>query len=337
MDGIGDLAMTSAIFPSIRKRYPTAQIDLLTSNVAERVAQLLVDEGWIDSIRVLPLLRRSLRQYVALARSFTAEKYDAGIDLRGDMRNVLLMWFAGIPIRAGLVESGFSYLLSEKLELPEGSHQALESTELVRRIGVTDFDPWPRLPLRDADLNAADQWLRENNVAVDRPICAMHLSAFLPVKVWPLDRFVAVAKRLRDQLDVQFVVIGGGGETEIAADFARQVDSRVAIAAGKTDIVTTAAILSRCSLFIGNDSGPAHLAACVGCPVIDLFGPADPRRYRPLSPDTIVMVPHTACDPRCDKVCAREATRCMLDHTVDTVFAAAEKLIRERLPTRHSH
>ena len=95
----------------------------------------------------------------------------------------------------------------------------------------------------------------------------------------------------------------------------------------KTSLLLTAAITARSDVFIGTDSGPAHMAAYVGTPVVVLFGPADPNKYRPLSPRVIVMQPHAACDPRCDKTCARPATHCMLDHTVEAVVAAAQNLL----------
>jgi heptosyltransferase-2 len=334
IDGIGDLAMSSAIFPSLRRQFPNAQIDLLTSENARPIAELFVAEKWLDNIWRMPLLGRGLTAYWRLGAQFRRQRYDAAIDLRGDLRNVLLMWLARAPIRLGLSGSGLTYLLTQAVDIPPDRHQAEESAELIRRLGVENPDPWPRLPLQPQHLAQADQWLADNGIVRDRPVCAFHLGAFYDVKLWPAQRFAAVAKRLQQSVVAQVVVVGGPPEADLARTFAQAVELPVAIAVGKTSLVLTAAIIARCDAFIGTDSGPAHIAACVGCPVVVLFGPANPDKYCPLSPRVVVMRPHTPCDPACDKICARPATHCMLDHTVEAVAAAAETLIRESFAKR---
>jgi len=328
VDGIGDLAMCAAIFPSLRKKFPKAQIDLLTSENAAPVADLFVAEGWLNNVWRMPLKGRGLKPYRKLAKDFRKLRYDAGIDLRGDMRNLLLMWLAGIPRRLGLRGSGLSYLATALVELPVDAHQSAESAELVRRLGVEEMEPWPRLPLQASHIAEADRWLAENGVAADRPICAMHLGAFYPVKEWPLERFAAVAKKLHERTGAQIVAIGGPPEAELGKALAAQVRFPVALAAGRTSLVLTAAIVSRCDVFIGADSGPAHVAAGVGCAVVVLFGPAIVQKYQPRSPRVTVMAPVGQCDPLCDQVCARPVeSRCMMQHNVEAVAAKAEGFI----------
>lgn len=330
VDGIGDLAMSSASFPSLRRQFPTAQIDLLTSENARPIADLFLAEKWLNNVWRMPLLGRGLKSYWRLAADFRKQRYDIGIDLRGDLRNVMLMWFAGIPRRLGLSGSGLSYLLSDVIEVPPQRHQAEESAELVRRAGVQALEPWPRLPLQPEHLADADRWLSENGVSRDRPICAMHLGAFYDVKLWPVQRFADVAQRIHRDRGAQVIVVGGPHEADLAATFARSIDFPCAVAVARTSLLLTAAIIARSDLFIGTDSGPAHIAAYVGVPVVVLFGPANPDKYCPLSPRVRVMRPRAACDPMCDKTCARPATHCMLDHTVEAVAAAANQLVDQR-------
>jgi lipopolysaccharide heptosyltransferase II len=329
IDGIGDLAMSSSSIRALRERYPDAQIDLITSDVAGQIAELLVDAKWINRVWIVPLYSRTFQQYKSIWRELRQNRYDVAVDLRGDLRNVMLIWLAGIPLRLGLPATGLEYLLSDLADLPEPHHQAAEVAELVRKLDVEPIDSWPRLPLRLVDLETADRWMDEHSLDRARPIVAFHLSASIQARVWPLERFVEVARRLRERTGAQLVVVGGKGEIEVAEEFARAVQAPVAIAAGQLRLAPTAALLSRCTVLIGNDSGPAHLAAYVGCSVVDLFSTANPACTRPLSPHAVIFTPIHPCDPRCDKTCARPETRCMLDHTVDAVADAAEKLIRE--------
>jgi lipopolysaccharide heptosyltransferase II len=326
IDGIGDLTMSATIFPGLRRRFPGGKVDLLTSEVATPIGQLLLKANWIDSLFTLPLLHRTLGDHLRMAKQFRARKYDVAIDLRSDVRNVLLIWLSGAPIRLGLAGSGLNYLLTESLDLPLKRHQADEPEALVKRLGVEELDRWPRLPLGDDDLAAADQWLVEHKLTRDRPICAFHLGAFLPSKVWPLERFIAVARRLRDEINAQLLVVGGKSEIDLAEEFSKQLGGEVAIATAATSLPLTAAILSRACVLVGNDSGPAHVAAAVGCPVVVLFGNGNPSHFGVRSENAILMQSPHPCSPGCGKECARPATRCMLDLSVDAVSEAARSL-----------
>lgn len=330
VDGIGDLAMSSAIFPSIRRTFPGATVDLLASENAKPLAEMFAAEGWINSIRPLPLMSTSMAPYLRLAREFRRQKYDAAVDLRGDMRNVVMMWLAGIPIRLGLPESGFSYLLTGQVDLPIRHHQAQEAAGLIQKLGVEQIEPWPRIPLQRTDMDSADRWIREHGLRNDRPICAMHLGAFFPSKIWPLDRFIAVAQRLGRTVNAQFLLIGGEKEADLARDFMAQVPHKVVSAVGAAPLPLTAALLARSSVFIGNDSGPAHIAAGVGCPVVVIFGRGDPHTYRPLSPKVTAMIPSHPCFPGCNKTCVRPEQWCMLDHNVESIVGAAEQALSQR-------
>jgi lipopolysaccharide heptosyltransferase II len=327
IDGIGDLTMSATIFPALRRRFPGGTVDLLTSEVATPIGQMLLDAKWIDSLFTMPLLHRTLRDHLRMAKVLRRRKYDVAIDLRSDVRNVILIWLSGAPIRLGLAGSGLDYLLTDSIDLPVPHHQVDEPVALVRRLGVTELDRWPTLPLRDEDIAAADRWLAEHDVKDDRPICAFHLRAFLPSKVWPLERFIEVARRLRSDLDAQLLVIGGKSEIDLANEFVKQLGGTVAVATGQAPLPLTAAILSRASILVGNDSGPAHVAAAVGCPVVVLFGNGNPSHFGVRSPDAILMQSPHPCSAGCGKECARPATRCMLDLSVDMVTDAAKSLV----------
>lgn len=327
VDGIGDLTMSAAIFPALRKKFPRARIDLLTSDAAQSIGQLLVAAGWIDNLWVLPLLGRSFNLHRQLARRLRTVRYDVGIDLRGDLRNVLLMWMAGARARLGMPGGGLTYLLTDCVQVPLPHHQSEQPMALVKRLGVNEVDPYPRLPLRPEDRAAAEQWLAASGLRTDRPLCAFHLGAFQPSKVWPLDRFACVARRLRQEHEAQLLVVGGKDDADLALRFREQVGGTVAIAAGAVSLAVAAALLARCTILIGNDSGPAHVAAAVGCGVVMLFGNGTPQAYGALSPHAVWLRSSRPCDSRCDKLCAQPERFCMLDLTADMVFAAASNLL----------
>jgi ADP-heptose:LPS heptosyltransferase len=227
--------------------------------------------------------------------------------------------------------TGLTYLLTDVVDIPGPHHQAQEASELVKRLGVVEMEPWPRLPLQAEHLQAADQWLTEQGARPDRPICALHLTAFYPTKIWPLERFLAVAKHLKQTLDAQILIVGGNGDVEIAREFAGKFDGPVMIAAG-VPLSLSAGLLSRCAVLVGNDSGPAHVAAYVGRPVVVLFGRGNPTVFRPLSPKVTILASAQPCDPGCHKICVRGASWCMLQHSPEVVIETVERIMDQKWP-----
>jgi ADP-heptose:LPS heptosyltransferase len=148
--------------------------------------------------------------------------------------------------------------------------------------------------------------------------------------VWPLDRFASLARQLRSSLDAAIVLVGGKAEAAGAQTLASSLGDSVVAAAGRTSLIQSAAIAARATVFVGNDSGPAHVAAGVGCPAgVLFFGLADPQRIRPVGRSVTILQPGHPCDPRCtEEACACPETHCMLKHTVDRVASAAEAAAR---------
>lgn len=324
VDGIGDLIMTSPVFPALRRAYPAARIDLLCSDAAKPVAEMMREAGWFDELIVMRLGARDRAEFAAAAQAVRAGRYDAAIDLRGDFRNVLILWEARVPLTVGQATSGADYLLDLAVHPPRNTHQARVAAEQVKLIGV-DVDRFePLLPVPESDAAAARAWMAGRGLTPDRPIVAIHLTAWLEVKVWPVERFAEVARRLIDQHGAQVVAIGGKNDREVGERFAELVGRPVVLAAGELNLRHTAALLAACAAMIGNDSGPAHVASAVGTPVVDLFGPAPVDVYRPLSPTTTVLKSPRACEPGCGGTCARPRERCLLDITADQVYAAAD-------------
>lgn len=122
-----------------------------------------------------------------------------------------------------------------------------------------------------------------------RPILAVAPTANWPAKVWPAEKFAELARRLTAEdgplAGAQVFITGGPGEESQAQPVLNAVSPANRIAAvGRLDLPTTAAVFTRCALFVGNDSGLMHLAAAAGAPTVGLFGPSDDRLYAPQGP-----------------------------------------------------
>lgn len=328
VDGVGDLVMSAGLFGALRAAYPDARIDLLTSDRSVALGRMFEKSGDVNTVYAVPLGTlpwHLFRRTVALLRR---NHYDAAVDLRGDFRNVLMMWLAGIPRRYGIAYTAMNYLLTEMIESDQ-THQAEETARLGELLGVKAAQP--ALPIT-ADLAAwAEQWLQCNGRDRSRPLVALHLTAGVPARVWPLERFLEVARILRQRRRAQFLVLGSPADRADADHFFAAADEPPLMAAGVASLPQSAALSAQSDLFIGSDSGPGHIAAAVGCPVVVLFGPGNVCVMRPYTPLLRIVKSPRACDPRChNKICAVPEMHCLKAITAEDVVAAAESLLDER-------
>jgi len=128
---------------------------------------------------------------------------------------------------------------------------------------------------------AAADWLHARGIAGDRPIVALHPGSGGRWKCWPAERFGRLASMLGERQAAQVLVIGGPADMGLLQPFRTALGTARAIEADRLPLRHLAAILARCSLYIGNDSGVTHLAAAAGCPTLALFGPTDDRVWGP--------------------------------------------------------
>jgi ADP-heptose:LPS heptosyltransferase len=171
-----------------------------------------------------------------------------------------------------------------------------------------------------------------------RPLIGVHASGGRMVKQWPVDRLAAVASRLARERRAVIVLTGTPEERplveRLAADLPRDV--HIVDVSGVVELPVLAGVLERLDLFVTADTGPMHLAAAVGTPVVAIFGPSDPRRYGPLTDRARIVTAPLWCRP-CNRVrkppgrCAGRVPDCLHLLETDTVYRAANELLEANL------
>lgn len=136
--------------------------------------------------------------------------------------------------------------------------------------------PRPQVFPQDASREAARIILTEHGIDPSRPYAVIHPGASATEKRWPLEKFAAVARWLREERRIQIVAILGPGERAIQAEVQQQLGHAIF-----APLAAVIALIARARLFVGNDSGPAHLATASGCPPVVIFGPTDSEVWRP--------------------------------------------------------
>ena len=331
LDSLGDAVLTLPAICYLEKRFPGSSIDFLVSPGVQEFYALLFPKstinvfqnGWLGSLSPQPAA--CLREFFAIAKRLRALGYDLAVDFRGDLRSILLMRLAGIPERWGRDATGGGFLLTRAISNVPDRHEVLQNLELVQGNGILSTPNFSDLGLRLEEVNAlAGQRIR---VKDGRKI-VIHLGAGYPSKRWPVSHFVRLAKEILEAKLGVPIFIGSEAEKNLLAPHRTQLDRDCLNFIGQTTLEELLALLNQADLFIGNDSGPAHLAALLGRPRVVIFsGTNDFRKWAPWGERQRLIRHEVPCSPCEEKKCPLPRHYCMEDIPVQEVLAAAREML----------
>jgi ADP-heptose:LPS heptosyltransferase len=329
LGAIGDVVRTRFAVDALRARFPRAELDWL---VEDRVAAALDGAVGLRVVRVRraelrarrPL--RALRALVALARELRARRYDLAIDFHGVLKSGLLAWLSRAPDRVGYAppfarEASWIFLTRRvRLDAPHVSRFE-RNAALVDALGGEALATSPRVELPSDAVLAAE--------GVPGGFVAMHpgTSASTRYKRWELARFAALARSLRDALGLETLVTAGPdrAEREAAEAVVAASSGAARLAPATPTLAHLLALYGRARVFVGNDSGPMHVASLAGLPVVAIFGPTDPVENAPLARGAErTLWRDVGCNP-CREGCPARA--CLDAVDVESVLAAVRALV----------
>ena len=323
---LGNLLIALPHIQAMLDRYPGALLvanalyrDVVLAALGQGAAVLYYPAPALAPSR--PLWQRFL-VWLAFVRALRAFRAERCIDLEGEQKSATLAWLSGAPRRDGprRRRGRWFYTRQHSGALP-GQHRwhgyaALSDPPVARAgQGVSLTCPAGAVP-------ALQEHLARWGVHSGMPCVVIHPGASKLYKMWPAQRFASLCVQLRD-LGLIPVLIGAGGRDRVQIERIRaHMAQPVVSLCDQISLAELMVLLSHCRGFIGNDSGPMHLAAACGAPVVALFGPTDERLWRPLSPQACVLR-HRACDARCGRhACAAPDYPCLRGITPDQVLAA---------------
>lgn len=320
---IGDAVMATPALAAIRRAFPAAQITVVANPL---VAELFVHHP--DCDHVLRLVKRSGRGGLGdlwrFCRILRRERFHLAVLLQNAFEAAVMAVLAGIPRRAGYRTDGRALLLTHgvpAVDKKHGLHHVDYYLQLLHQLGLPSADRQLRLALTSDEEEMAAELLGPGEWAAINPG-----ASYGAAKRWMPERFAAVADSLAAEYGVKVVLTGGPGELEIGADIARGMYSQALNLIGRTSVRELMAVLGRCRLVVTNDSGPMHIAAALGVPIVAVFGPTDHTTTSPLG-DRCRIVRHPVdCAPCMLRECPIDH-RCMTRVTADDVLVAARELL----------
>lgn len=328
---MGDTLIGLSALDALVQAYPQAQIDYL---VPEAWAPLLVGDPRIHRVLAWPRKHPLARLFSALA--IRRHRYDWIVNLHASPTSARLAKFSRAPHRAVHFHGHSDANLYSTVTVPgKGELKPITERDMdtVRALGVEiPRAAMPRLPLEARELKRGQALLAQ--LELRAPILALGLGASRATKQWPADRFASLAREWKNQTGGDAVGIVGPGEEKLK----RTVPELHFLP--KMALRDLAACLSQVSGFVGNDSGPRHLAAAVGTPTVTLFGPEDPYEWHPYPRDRHPVFFREGLACRRDGApgkpawcgiaqCTVERHRCMTDHSVPAVLRVAQSIIHK--------
>jgi heptosyltransferase-2 len=326
---VGDAVLSIPALAALRARWPDAEITVLAR---PWVADLYRDQELVD--RLLSFDHRGRHRGAfgveRLARELRAERFDSAVLFQNAFEAAWLAWRAGIPERIGYARDARSPLLTKPIPVPLPdeipAHEANYYLELLRRAGWMEALPQLapiRLRLAPHAVERAEKYLQEAGCPADSLRVAFGAgAAYGTAKCWPANRYAHLARRLVAEYGARVLLFGAASEASVAAEVEQGAGAGVINLIGRSAIGDLPALLSRCHLFIGNDSGAMHVAAAVGLPVVAVFGPTDPEGTHPLTAQLSIVRRKVACSPCFLRHCPIDH-RCMKFVELDSALDAA--------------
>jgi ADP-heptose:LPS heptosyltransferase len=341
--GLGSIIEISPLLRAIRARYPRARLAFVTFAENEHLVRMLglcTDVRVIRTQRPLDFALDVLRQIAWLQR----ERVEAVIDLEFFSKfSTLLSFFSGARVRVGFHLNDFwrYSLITHAIYFNYYQHITDVYREAARRLDVMIDDmTLSRLDAGPAPRRAAREILTRHGWSPGAPLVGVNVNAgdMSLERRWPLERFAVVVQALLERhADLFVVLVGAPSERAyvlaLSERLPQELQARVAIAAGQWTLDEFIAALADCDLFITNDSGPMHLAAAQGVPLLSLWGPGRPGFYAPRSADHHAIYNDFPCSPclymftTFEGMWCNHEGWCMLTITPDAVLAAAEPLL----------
>ena len=356
---LGDAVMTTPALLRLREANPAAHITLLTH---EKLADLWTNHPAVDS--VLTFSRRG--GVWSVAQRLRAGNFRIGLALPNSHRSALELWLAGIPRRIGCDRPWRNWLLTERVPPQAGfvemrkrpvdeikrlaaarlgetpppaspaapqrrpAHQLHFYLHLVAALGANPEPLAPRLEVSAQELAAVQQQF--SLASVVRWFGLNPGAEYGPAKRWPPERFLATAAEAQKRTNCRWLILGGPADAALAGEMANALSRLFPSApplnlAGQTNLRELCALLKLCRVLLTNDTGPMHVAAAVGTPVVAIFGSTSPEMTGPGLPgDThqLLLKSNAACSPCFRRVCPIDF-RCMTGISVERVVDAVVK------------
>ncbi len=274
LSAIGDCVHTIPMAVKAKELWPNCKLTWIVDCVAAQLLQshpavdevIKIERHWVKSFRLWKSLRRDLQK----------RNFDLTLDPQGLIKSGMLAWLSGARTRVG-----FDYSHGRELAPLLANRRVSRTQRHMVDTYLELLSPWSQTPAGEASFNMPT-YAASNNVSgilqasdlkSQEPFACMTPGAGWATKLWPVDRFAAVASYLKNKHNLKSLILWAGDSEKAMAEKIVATSHGAAVVAPRTSLTELAEIARRAKLFLASDTGPLHIAAAIGTPCVGLFGP----------------------------------------------------------------
>lgn len=334
--GLGDMVLLVPFLQNLRHRLPHSRVALLGR---PEPAAFLLEQGMIDeripiempwAIRLSGWKRYSpftsswlkfFREVLGLRKDHFDFAFAAGWG--GDLRANLVVWLSGARRRIGYGYAGGAFLLTDVVRPdPESPHVAERNLQLLKAIGFPTESSGQSLHITPANEASSAEFLAQHGIEEGDLLIGVHPGAGAPIREWDEERFAEVARKLVSQFGAKVLWFSDPSKPKL-------VPSDLDAISIVLPLQQLMAMISRCQLFICNDSGPMHIAAALNVPVVAVFGPQRPEWFGPWGEGHRVVIRHDIWCRPCADNCIWNEPHCLRLISVEQVMREVEEAVKK--------
>ncbi len=328
LDRLGDMVHSMPAIKAVERSFPQANVFVL---VNAYTADFLKGQLTRGNVLVFPA---GFWRQVSFLKKLRAMRFDLAVDLSSDypLRPAFLVYLTAASSRLGYEVSGRGIFFNIRATLAgEKIPTRVRVLELVRTIGVETSDVDVTLNVTNQVALEVEKLLFERGIKNQDKLIVVAAGGYYPSQLWGVDNYALLILKILKLYDVKIALIAGKANAEISARIFALIKEDPGIAGRVLKIDNLAldrlvALILRSSLFIGDNSGPLHIASTLGVPTVSTMGPTEPEIWSPLGQKNIVLRKPVSCSP-CNKPTCRKH-ECMRLIRVEDMLDAVEKQLK---------
>jgi ADP-heptose:LPS heptosyltransferase len=327
---LGNLVVSLPAIDALINHFQGKEFHLIIDSAYREIVESIISE---EHLKLYPRKQFNTGGYLRRALSYTEFMYkirkmqpDIVIDLQGGHTSSLITLFSGASWRVAGSFTKKPYAYNHKVNLSQGKHKVYSYTEIAAAVGAPVNEKAYRLQSSTARKSSLENKLRTIGLISEKPVVTVHPGAGRLQKLWTISGFATIADWLAAR-EYQVVFVGGPGELDRTSEIVSFLSHQTYNLVGMLSLGELIALFEMSSLFLGNDSGPTHLAAAMGTPVVAMFGYADETRWGPRSEKAIVLRGEERCQDCSKKEC--EDPKCINTLSPAAVRNAIETLLQK--------